>query len=77
MRFPVLYIEKNMTEYYYGDFNDADRTEICRYKGYGTDSENEYRRWQVLVGRLTFVIVFEVGIRVVLHKYTNKFIPIR
>lgn len=58
MRFCVL--ERNMTEYYYGDSKDTDRPEICRYKGYGTDSENDYRKWQVLVGRLTFVIVFEV-----------------
>jgi hypothetical protein len=37
--------------------------EVCRYRGYGADAEsehNDYRKWQVLAARLTFVIVFEV-----------------
>lgn len=61
-----MHLERNMSEYYYGNLEDTDRPEICRYRGYGSNddesSSNEYnyRQWKVLAARLTFVIIFEV-----------------
>lgn len=54
-----------MTEYYYGRPEDGainNLPETCRYQGYGVDSDSNenYRYWQILAARLTFVIAFEV-----------------
>jgi len=59
-------IERNVTEYYYGRLEDVtinNKPETCRYQGYGADSDTSenFRQWQVLAARLTFVIVFEVS----------------
>lgn len=56
-------LERNVTEYYYGQFENVGGPETCRHRGYGADANsehNDYRHWQVLAARLTFVIIFEV-----------------
>lgn len=61
-----------MTEYYYGNLEDVmDKSEICRNRGYGADTDsthNNSSQWRVLAARLTFVIVFEVS---TLKAYSN------
>ncbi|XP_026815958.1 anoctamin-5-like [Rhopalosiphum maidis] len=57
--------KRNVTEYYYGKLENIDEPETCRYRGYGADADsehNDYRKWQVLAARLTFVVIFEHGV---------------